>query len=67
LTNFILDCQDEDEGGISDRPEDEVDVYHTFFGVAGLSLLGYSGLKKVDPTLALPEEVVDRLKARRRK
>ena len=39
--------QDEDGGGISDRPEDEVDVYHTFFGVAGLSLMGYPGLEEV--------------------
>jgi len=66
LTDFILDCQDEDDGGISDRPEDEVDVYHTFFGIAGLSLLGYPGLAGVDPTLALPEEVVNRLKQSRK-
>lgn len=33
--------QDEDDGGISDRPEDMTDVYHTFFGIAGLSLMGY--------------------------
>lgn len=66
LRDFVLDCQDEDGGGISDRPEDEVDVYHTFFGVAGLSLMGYPGLAAVDPTLALPVEVVDRMKARRK-
>lgn len=65
LTEFILDCQDEDGGGISDRPEDEVDVYHTYFGVAGLALMGHSGLKGIDPTLALPVEVVDRLKSKR--
>ncbi len=62
LIDFILDCQDEIDGGISDRPEDEVDVYHTFFGIAGLSLMGYEGLKPIDPTLALPCDVVDRLK-----
>ena len=48
-------------GGISDRPEDEVDAYHTFFGIAGLSLMGHGGLKSIDPTLALPCEVVERL------
>ena len=32
LSRFILDCQDEEDGGISDRPEDMADVYHTFFG-----------------------------------
>lgn len=67
LVEFILDCQDEVGGGISDRPEDQVDVYHTFFGLAGISLLGRSGagfesgLKPIDPTLALPCDVVDRL------
>ena len=53
--------QDEEGGGISDRPEDMVDVYHTFFGVAGLSLMGYPGLKAIDPVLALPVEVVARV------
>ena len=66
LTAFILDCQDEDGGGISDRPEDEVDIYHTFFGVAGLALMGHPGLKQVDPTLALPVEVVERLIAKKK-
>ena len=36
-------------GGISDRPGDMVDVWHTFFGIAGLSLLGFPGLEEVDP------------------
>jgi len=31
-----------------------VDVFHTFFGVAGLSLLGYPDLEDIDPTYALP-------------
>ena len=36
-------------GGIADRPGDMVDVYHTHFGIAGLSLLEYPGLQAVDP------------------
>ncbi|KAF9616851.1 hypothetical protein IFM89_032701 [Coptis chinensis] len=36
LAKFILDSQDKDNGGISDRPDDAVDVYHTYFGVAGM-------------------------------
>ncbi len=40
------------------------DVYHTFFGIAGLSLMGYPGLKAIDPAWALPVEVVERLTAR---
>ena len=56
--------QDEEGGGISDRPEDQVDVYHTFFGIAGLSLMGRPGLQPIDPTFALPVEVVQRLRQR---
>ena len=49
---------------MSDRPEDQVDVYHTFFGLAGLSLMGRPGLRPIDPTFALPVEVVQRLRER---
>ncbi|OKL61773.1 hypothetical protein UA08_02463 [Talaromyces atroroseus] len=49
LKAFILRCQDPDRGGLSDRPGNVVDVFHTHFGIAGLSLLGYSGLKQIDP------------------
>ena len=36
-------------GGLADRPGDMVDVFHTFFGLAGLSLLGHVGLEPIDP------------------
>jgi len=36
-------------GGFADRPGDMVDVFHTLFGVAGLSLLKYPDLEEVDP------------------
>jgi geranylgeranyl transferase type-2 subunit beta len=42
LISFILHCQNEEQGGIADRPGDEADVFHTFFGICGLSFLGYS-------------------------
>ncbi|KAK7421929.1 Rab geranylgeranyltransferase [Neonectria punicea] len=45
LIAFILRCQDVENGGISDRPGDMVDVWHTLFGITGLSLLGYPGLQ----------------------
>ncbi|GMH12745.1 hypothetical protein Nepgr_014586 [Nepenthes gracilis] len=61
LVKFILDCQDLEKGGISDRPDDAVDVFHTYFGVAGLSLLEYPELKGIDPAYALPVDVVNRL------
>jgi geranylgeranyl transferase type-2 subunit beta len=38
------------------------DVYHTFFGIAGLSLMGQQGLAAIDPTYALPVKTVQRLK-----
>jgi len=49
LETFILRCQDPERGGMADRPGDMVDVFHTLFGIAGLSLLGYPGLVEVDP------------------
>lgn len=41
--------QDPEAGGFADRPGNMVDVYHTHFGIAGLSLLGFEGLQEVDP------------------
>lgn len=61
LTEYILNCQDIENGGISDRPDNAVDVYHTYFGVAGLSLMEYPGLKPIDPAHALPVDVMNRL------
>ncbi|PGH27890.1 hypothetical protein AJ80_00440 [Polytolypa hystricis UAMH7299] len=49
LVSFILRCQDPEFGGFSDRPGNMVDVFHTLFGLTGLSLLKYPGLKEVDP------------------
>ncbi|XP_059661412.1 geranylgeranyl transferase type-2 subunit beta 1-like [Cornus florida] len=61
LVRFILDCQDKENGGISDRPDDVVDVFHTYFGVAGLSLLEYPGLKAIDPAYALPVDLINKI------
>jgi prenyltransferase beta subunit len=32
LAAFILQCQDPEKGGISDRPHNMADVFHTYFG-----------------------------------
>jgi geranylgeranyl transferase type-2 subunit beta len=48
LAKFILECQDTERGGIADRPGDMVDVFHTNFGIAGLSLLEFPGTEEVD-------------------
>ncbi|PWW78368.1 terpenoid cyclases/Protein prenyltransferase [Tuber magnatum] len=61
LVEFILSCQDEENGGIADRKGDVADVFHTVFGLAGLSLLGYEGLREVDPVYCMPKEVTDRI------
>ena len=63
LSKFILLCQDTDNGGISDRPGNMVDVFHTYFGIAGLSLVAYDNqkFKPIDPMYALPLDVVERL------
>ncbi|KAI9146410.1 beta subunit of rab geranylgeranyltransferase [Paraphysoderma sedebokerense] len=61
LVDFILSSQDTETGGIADRQGDLPDVFHTLFGIAGLSLLGYPGLKPVDPVYCMPREVIERL------
>ncbi|KAF2266384.1 type-2 protein geranylgeranyltransferase subunit beta [Lojkania enalia] len=58
LAVFILQCQDPELGGIADRPGDMVDVFHTVFGIAGLSLLKYPGLVEVDPVYCMPRSVI---------
>ncbi|KAJ1965107.1 Rab geranylgeranyltransferase [Dipsacomyces acuminosporus] len=62
LCEFILSAQDPDAGGIADRPGDVADVYHTCFGIAGLSLAGFKGydLADVDPVYCMPVEVIER-------
>lgn len=64
LFGFILSSQDPENGGISDRPGDVVDVWHTCFGLAGLSLLGYPGMEPVDPVYCMPKTTIDRLMRR---
>ncbi|KAF3646084.1 putative TPR repeat-containing thioredoxin TDX-like isoform X2 [Capsicum annuum] len=61
IDSHVVASQDKENGGISDRPDDAVDVFHTYFGVAGLSLLEYPGIKPIDPAYALPVDVVNRV------
>lgn len=55
---FSKDCVN---GGISDRPGNMTDIFHTFFGISGLSLMGYPGLEEIDPVFALPRELTKKL------
>jgi geranylgeranyl transferase type-2 subunit beta len=63
LFRYVLECQDAEDGGIADKPGNTPDVYHTFFGVAGLALLGYdaAALNAINPVYAMPPEVLLRL------
>jgi len=62
LRKYILNCQDLEEdgtgGGIADRPGNETDVFHTFFGLTALSLMGHYNLELIDHTFAIPRENV---------
>ncbi|KAK9478420.1 terpenoid cyclases/protein prenyltransferase alpha-alpha toroid [Lipomyces japonicus] len=62
LQEFILQAQDDEQGGIADRKGDMVDVFHTFFGLAGLSLMGYENLEPINPVYALPERLATKIK-----
>lgn len=64
LTQFIMCCQDIEDGGFADRPGDMVDPFHTLFGIAGLSLLGTTTqgkLKEINPIFCMAEEVIVRV------
>lgn len=63
LIKFILACQDDETGGFADRPGDMVDPFHTLFGITGLSLLGETRVKQVNPVYCMPEEVIQRINA----
>jgi len=65
LTSFILSAQDMDIGGIADRPGDQPDVFHTQFGVAGLSLLGYPELDDLDPVYCMPASLIEAMGLRK--
>lgn len=58
LRKYVLNCQDIDEdgsgGGFADRPGNATDVFHTFFGLTALSLMGKYELEQIDCTYALP-------------
>ncbi|KAJ1667638.1 Rab geranylgeranyltransferase [Coemansia sp. RSA 1813] len=62
LCEFILSAQDTDAGGIADRPGDIADVYHTCFGLCGLSLAGFDKypLEAIDPVYCMPVKIVER-------
>ena len=62
LVRFITECEDKEDGGYSDKPGNMSDVFHTFFALAGLSLLGHDPdrLAPIDPVYAMPPAVLRR-------
>lgn len=64
LEGFILSCQDPIEGGISDRPDNQTDIYHTCFGITGLSLIDHAkfDLDEIDPIYCMPKVVTKNFK-----
>ena len=66
LEEFILKCQDihadagdvdVDVGGFADRPGDVGDLFHTLFGLTGLSLIGNQQVyEEIDPLFCLPRK-----------
>jgi geranylgeranyl transferase type-2 subunit beta len=39
--------------------------FHTIFGVAGLSFLGYPGLDDLDPVYCMPASLIERLEPKK--
>ena len=66
LERFILECQDDEDGGISDRPGNMTDIFHLFFGLAALSLIDHAkyDLELVDPLFAIPKRITGDLRNR---
>lgn len=54
---FVLMCQDKGYGGFSKVPNCVPDPLHTYFGLAGLSLMGMDGLNAVVPMLNMTEQI----------
>eukprot|EP00397_Hematodinium_sp_SG-2012_P061761 GEMP01082323.1.p1 GENE.GEMP01082323.1~~GEMP01082323.1.p1 ORF type:complete len:134 (+),score=30.09 GEMP01082323.1:263-664(+) len=61
LTAWICDAQDCD-GGIADRPGNFPDVFHTFFGLAGFSLLAHHTNAAAGKNGAIPSTLLSDLK-----
>ena len=65
LKEFIIKCQDEVNGGISDRPGNVVDIFHTCFGLTGMSLieevLKEDEFKQIDPRFCMLSDIINKI------
>lgn len=60
--DFLLLCQSR-MGGIAKFPGDYPDIYHTYLAMAALALSGYKGVKPIDVSVNVSQDVLERLKA----
>lgn len=64
LQTFILNCQDPELGGFSDRKDNQTDIYHTCFSIGGLSLIDSDkyDLEPIDPVYCMPYSVTKNIR-----
>lgn len=62
IASFVLSCQHLRSGGFGKDGESLPDPMHTHYALAGLALLGFPGLRKVDPLLAITERAAAHLR-----
>ncbi|XP_045538812.1 geranylgeranyl transferase type-1 subunit beta [Papilio machaon] len=60
---YVYETQDYVVGGFSKWPDTCTDPMHTYLGLAGLSLIGESGLLEIVPTLNITRRAYDHLKS----
>ncbi|CAK1542184.1 unnamed protein product [Leptosia nina] len=61
--SYVYETQDIVVGGFSKWPDTCTDPMHTYLGLAGLSLIGESGLLEIVPTLNITKRAHDHLKS----
>lgn len=60
---YVYETQDTVVGGFSKWPDTCTDPMHTYLGLAGLSLIGESGLIEIEPTLNITKRAYEHLKS----
>lgn len=62
VASFVLSCQHLRTGGFGKDGESLPDPMHTHYALAGLALLGFPGLRRMDPILAITERAATHLR-----
>jgi len=52
-------CNGPGQAGFSKVPGSFPDVLHSYFGLAGLSLIGLDGLAPIDPSMAITQRAAE--------